>query len=907
MAAKPARLSFQWVEDLKDYLLEPDSEKAKAMKAYAVFRDVFGDRFVYESAAAGADGYVEGKLVLELKSEQKDWCAGLFQALHYAKRGLAFTHAVVMARHFLALWEVDRLPDDVIRRYRATDPALAPNDAGKRNARETPAAQRKEILAAAKFILPDDVFKQGYKNSFAVYEFKNYLTNVDAGRTRLQINPHNFILKIESLGRFFPTPMEAAHCFYTLVNYWDQSSIIPEPYEHRPDELLISGRNGRKLSPKFSVAPKHHAEFRKFVEGHYVFTNEGSGLSLDYYFSRFDEVLARTYPEFVRQHGIFFTDQNLAQFAIAFALGTASPPKDAVFFDPAGGSGNLVTAQRRSVRYKIVSELQPDLLKIIERRLWFDPEHLQAGFTVVPKTHENRGLNFLDKPAREYYAVLENALEEKRVSFDKPLVFLLNPPYKNTDENEGLRAASAADYETDADVSALAGGDAGKERYLAFLAQILLIARVHREKTGKSSTIMVFTPTSWLIPRPSYETFRAVWDSEFEYVDGFMIKGDEFFKIGGKWPLAFTIWKGREIPVPGLGNVIRTLDLTGLKRTELDVDWNEEDGNIRKNEILENARAVLPAQKTPVIAKTIPQTMYDFKRDTVKAERELRIVYGGLPLRDPRRTNKKTYGAANAEFPGLMDDCTPVRVKQDKHGRLSPHPNRVWFRLDAPFKDFNKSKCFNAPPDNRGYCAYDLPSAKALFEWFALTKTLNGRYPIWANQLDLWPPTIRPEDQAAWEALCFAFALAENRCVVTKFPAGDPVPEAPEIYLDNPLAPNHPDGFWQNVLEKPVRTSGNGLAVALADAVAEFYKTWNVHYCKGRTLEYVGLQDEPYFKYFDYPDFLTPHSGLIQLKKYAVNENLTDLLKISEEISSLTKAVREELYRLSVVEGNYFG
>lgn len=31
----------------------------------------------------------------------------------------------------------------------------------------------------------------------------------------------------------------------------------------------------------------------------------------------------------------------------------------------------------------------------------------------------------------------------------------------------------------------------------------------------------------------------------------------------------------------------------------------------------------------------------------------------------------------------------------------------------------------------------------------------------------------------------------------------------------------------------------------------------------------MGLEDEAYFRYFSYPDFLTRHSGLVQLRKYA--------------------------------------
>lgn len=69
----------------------------------------------------------------------------------------------------------------------------------------------------------------------------------------------------------------------------------------------------------------------------------------------------------------------------------------------------------------------------------------------------------------------------------------------------------------------------------------------------------------------------------------------------------------------------------------------------------------------------------------------------------------------------------------------------------------------------------------------------------------------------------------------------------------------------------------------------------------------INCKDEPYFRYFSYPDFLTPYSGLIQIRKYAELHNLQDLQEQFVAISSLTKQVRDELYRLLVEEGRYFG
>lgn len=40
--------------------------------------------------------------------------------------------------------------------------------------------------------------------------------------------------------------------------------------------------------------------FKKFVGSRFIFTNEGSELTVDYYFSRFDEVISRIDREYVK-------------------------------------------------------------------------------------------------------------------------------------------------------------------------------------------------------------------------------------------------------------------------------------------------------------------------------------------------------------------------------------------------------------------------------------------------------------------------------------------------------------------------------------------------------------------------------------------------------------------------------
>ena len=123
------------------------------------------------------------------------------------------------------------------------------------------------------------------------------------------------------------------------------------------------------------------------------------------------------------------------------------------------------------------------------------------------------------------------------------------------------------------------------------------------------------------------------------------------------------------------------------------------------------------------------------------------------------------------------------------------------------------------------------------------------------------------------------------------------------MFVDNPLCPTNPDAFCSIMLGSEV---SDPLAISFVEAIKLLYKYWNSEYCKGQFLENVGLNDEPYFKYFDYPDFVTPYSGLIQIKKYAEINGKIDILEKFEPIKQLSKQVKERIYDLLVNEFKYF-
>ena len=112
---------------------------------------------------------------------------------------------------------------------------------------------------------------------------------------------------------------------------------------------------------------------------------------------------------------------------------------------------------------------------------------------------------------------------------------------------------------------------------------------------------------------------------------------------------------------------------------------------------------------------------------------------------------------------------------------------------------------------------------------------------------------------------------------------------APEIFVDNPLCPTNKESFWNKTLLpyiNQVQIDAESPALLLIEQITELY-------------------NETYFKYFNYPDFLTPYSGLIQIKKYAELQADVELLNRFSEITKLTKAVKQQLYKLLVEDFTY--
>jgi hypothetical protein len=886
----PSQSLPEHVSGLLKYLAEPN-EKANEDLALGYFRRLYGDAFQRQKDAYGADGYVAGSLILELKGKTNDWLSGLFQALAYQNVGCDFGQIVVAAKHFLAIWRVNEI-DEAIREE-VISATGAPNQIGKRFAKKY-ASRKKKFLECATWNASELSGSLFLSNPKAILNIiKSFERSLHSGkRVRLKITPANFVDVLKSMKQFFDPsqPVKTVRAFYSMVYAWSETSTVILSNK-ASDQAALGGEQITDL------IPSQRLKFKAFAENYYI--DPGPNGSVDDFFARYDAALDAVDKHFRVKHGVFFTDPYLSKF-IMWLVKQRIPDlgRNYLVIDPACGSGNLVTNWRSplELRHKVVSEIEPELLFAVERRMKGDQWH-NGKFTVVPKVSEGKGLNFLDQSASAYLDILRKYLKEKGQRPDKPLAFLCNPPYRSDDD----QAAAAISYAIHPSIIEMTGSDASSERYCCFLAQMKLMceAAVSRGLPGES-LLLLFTKSAWLTQRSVFSNIRSAIFGSFKDELGVLVNGAEFFDVKGKWPVAFTLWRhvGEHAGLDSTRS-IPLVDLTSLTRDQLvSIPWEDQSAVEPACRALLNqeaARWVEVGRQRESIQKWVGQTMTDFKRDRRKSEQGKAVV-GGLPSGDLRQGNKKTYGESDGKYIGFMDELTPCRVRKST-------PNRPWFYLDTRFMSIKKARCLSGPPTHLGYCATHLDPATKLFFWYALARTfLQVPYPMWIDADNMWKPDISEELRKTVYQTAIAIGYAENECLETAFPANNPIAGVPEIVVNNPLTPLSPDSFWNATL-KPYCSGTSAAAKKLIRSVDDVFKEWGaLIHRKGELF----VSGRPYLLR---NDPLPLGSGLVQIRDYAREVNNDLLLDGCAAIQVNLKALKAEFSEmLSSSEGmNYFG
>ena len=130
---------------------------------------------------------------------------------------------------------------------------------------------------------------------------------------------------------------------------------------------------------------------------------------------------------------------------------------------------------------------------------------------------------------------LKNALEQ-----NKPIVFLINPPYASGGSGKGNESKGECVASTS--ISNVMNtnnlGKSSKNLYVQFLYRILMI----KEQYNLTNLhIALFSPTKFLVSGDN-KAFRNVFFNKFNFVNGCAFKASHFADCADSWAISFTIW-----------------------------------------------------------------------------------------------------------------------------------------------------------------------------------------------------------------------------------------------------------------------------------------------------------------------------------------------------------------------------
>lgn len=243
---------------------------------------------------------------------------------------------------------------------------------------------------------------------------------------------------------------------------------------------------------------------------------------------RFAEISDRLIEDTNRRNkGEFYTPTLFVDYAhkmISEALGD-DWKNEYVVWDNCCGTKNLT----RDYRFKELycSTLEKAELDISEK---YNPEAESFVFDFLNDPIVGR-----DSLMGVYDDKLPKGLKDALLE-NKPIVFLLNPPY-------GMASGFAG---IDAGVSdTLVKKQMQKENIEGseFIKQFLWrIVDLKRKFNLTNLYIACFTKPTWLI-KPKSENFRKLFLNNFEYQKGIMFNAGEFANVSAAWGITFNIWK----------------------------------------------------------------------------------------------------------------------------------------------------------------------------------------------------------------------------------------------------------------------------------------------------------------------------------------------------------------------------
>ena len=221
-----------------------------------------------------------------------------------------------------------------------------------------------------------------------------------------------------------------------------------------------------------------------------------------------------------RAEGMYFTPRiwvNEGCKMLEQTLGGVDFKERYIVWDCASGKGNLTNEYTFKELYS--SSLNIEDLKYVKNGVKFQFDFLNDDIEKSNKI-----------PPK-----LVQALKE-----DKPIIFLMNPPYLSSSHIIGIGGESVV---TPTTIVGKQMQDMGltKSAYQLYTQFLYRVLQVKNEYNLSNVHISLFSPTTFMVGERFFK-FRERFLNEFDFKSGIVFSSNSFHGVYGSWEVSFTIW-----------------------------------------------------------------------------------------------------------------------------------------------------------------------------------------------------------------------------------------------------------------------------------------------------------------------------------------------------------------------------
>ena len=151
----------------------------------------------------------------------------------------------------------------------------------------------------------------------------------------------------------------------------------------------------------------------------------------------------------------------------------------------------------------------------------------------------------------------------------------------------------------------------------------------------------------------------------------------------------------------------------------------------------------------------------------------------------------------------------------------------------------------------------------------------------------------------------FSIGFAENICIEATFPANNPIKDAPEIKINNPMTPLNRDSFWCKYMNSVFNETPKDIYDKLVQAVTSLFQEWEKKFRNNPEI-HVNYK-KSYF--IGDSKILTKQAGIRQIKDYADHYKEDNLKNILRDIQKYLSIVKKEFHTILIDKDglDYFG